>query len=67
MKKNLEWEQIDDYTRRARVFGGWLVESNAPVYHNMMEQGRGMEDGWDWRIATCFVPDPNNKWRLDNE
>jgi hypothetical protein len=47
----LKWERIDNYTDRAKVFGGWLVRSYSeratfqPV-----------------PIAMCFVPDEHHVW-----
>ena len=58
----MEFEDIDTNTQRAKVFGGWIVKTYEPVMH---DTGNGMHDGWDWRIATCFVPDPNYEWVLD--
>ena len=57
----MEWEKIDDWNERASVPGGWIVKTLEPVFHleNSMSQGG---DGWDWRIATCFVPDPTGEW-----
>ena len=57
----LEWEDIDDWNQRARVHGGWIVQTAVSVSH-VMPSG-GLEDGWDWRISTCFVPDPNGEWK----
>ena len=59
----MEWERIDDYYKRAKVFRGWLVEGATDVTHNMPDD-RGMTDGWDWRIALTFVPDFNHEWML---
>lgn len=56
-----EWETIHEklinsqrftYTERARVFGGWLVNSRA--HHD----GVGHE-------SMVFMPDPQHKWTLD--
>lgn len=60
-----EWEWIDDHYRRAKVLGGWLVEGSTAVTHNMIADGRGMESGWDYRIALCFVPDEGHYWKVD--
>ena len=57
-----EWEKIDDYTQRARVLGGWLVKTFEDVAHKTDD---GMNDGWDWRVAMAFVPDPNYDWKID--
>jgi hypothetical protein len=61
----MKWEQIDDHHDRSKIFGGWLVKASTPVVHNMIDTGHGMSDGWDWRIALCFVPDPNHEWTIE--
>lgn len=61
----MEWEQIDNSHQRAKVHGGWLVKAFESVTHNLCVDGRGMEDGWDWRVAMCFVPDPNHEWVIE--
>jgi len=58
----LNWECFDNYYRRAKVFGGWLVIHDSDVSH---QTDRGIESGWDWRPAMCFVPDANYEWRLE--
>ena len=58
----MEWEQIDDYHQRARVFGGWLVKAYEPVFHTV-----GFNDthtNLDLRVAMAFVPDTNHEWNL---
>lgn len=59
----MEWEQIDEWHERAKVFGGWIVKTNSSVFHldNGVSQGG---EGWDWRISTCFVPDVKHEWQL---
>lgn len=61
----LTWEKINDngYEYRARVHGGWLVKILEDVIQDRHEYGQGLVSGWDWRIAVCFVPDPNHEWR----
>lgn len=61
----LEWESIDNYHLRAKVFGGWLVKAMEDVIHNTDQQG--MRSGWDFRVAMCFVPDPEYKWEVETE
>ncbi len=57
----MHWEDIDDWHQRAKVFGGWIVKTHESVYHT--ENGvSGGGEGWDWRVSTCFVPDPEYKW-----
>ena len=57
----MEFDFIDDHHQRAKVFGGWLVKSVDPVAHIM---DGGVVDGWDWRTAMCFVPDPKHEWEI---
>ena len=63
-EKSQKWEYFDDYYRRAKVFGGWLVVHDSPVVHNLTAEGRGMEDGWDWRPSMVFIPDSNHEWLI---
>jgi hypothetical protein len=55
-KINLAWEDVetDDYYtyRRARVFGGWLVQLG------------GNQAGFP---SLVFVPDPNGEWQPARE
>lgn len=59
----LTWEDIDNYHQRAKVFGGWLVKAMEEVVHDTEHQG--MRGGWDFRVAMCFVPDPEYKWEVE--
>ena len=59
------WEQVDPYTFRMQVPGGWVIKCLENIHHFYPETGR--EDDvseYDFRIAVCFVPDPNHEWRL---
>jgi hypothetical protein len=60
----MEWEQIDPYHQRAKVFGGWLVKVYEDVVH---ETPNGKHGGWDWRIAMTFVPDHLHVWKLEDD
>lgn len=43
-----KWENIEEHTRRLKVFGGWVVDvCEFKVGH-----------------AICFVPDCHHKWGL---
>lgn len=58
----MEFEQIDDYHARAKVFGGWIVEA---ISDNPAEIFNGKQPYVS--IACCFVPDPYYKWKLHNK
>lgn len=57
-----KFERIDDYHSRAKVHGGWLVKVCENVVHVLDD--RGMDCGWDYRIAMAFVPDPKHEWEV---
>jgi hypothetical protein len=66
----LQWEEISNpgsafYYRRAKVPGGWLVECSADVSVFMPNMGR-LEEGFDWRPAITYIPDPEYKWEVKN-
>lgn len=56
----MKWEQIDNYHCRCKVPGGWLLKAFENVSHYLPD--RGLDSGWDFRVAICFVPDPNHEW-----
>ena len=60
---NLIWEDIDNFHRRAKIPGGWLIKAFEDVFHEASYNG--LQSGWDWRVAMCFVPDPNYEWELE--
>ena len=62
----LKWEYIEqlskhvigsqgDYIRRAKVRGGWLVESYV---------GGHNADGSGYGVGLTFIPDPEHRWDL---
>ncbi len=61
MSKELEWEQIDNYHKRAKIRGGWLVKAYEDVYHLGDDRG-GFNH--DLRVSMCFVPDAMHAWTL---
>lgn len=61
----MKFKSIDDNHERAKVFGGWIVKTHESVYHDMSNEGGGMQEGWDWRVAMVFVPDPNHEWEIE--
>lgn len=58
----MEWEQIDDYHKRAKIKGGWLVKA----YEDVRSPGGegGWEYGYEWHVTMCFVPDQLHAWKL---
>ena len=58
----MEWEQIDSYHQRTKVFGGWLVRAYEDVYEKNLD---GIYSGeYNWRLVICLVPDPNHEWKI---
>ena len=58
-----EYEDVDDFTQRAKVFGGWIVKTHEPVHHSNTDGCGSSGNGWDWRLSTCFVPDMKHEWQ----
>lgn len=59
----MNWEQIDSNHLRTQVFGGWLVKAYEDVNHFTEN---GLQQGYDWRVAMTFVPDPQHEWALED-
>lgn len=58
MLKKLEWIALETPGEFiAKVPGGWILKVMEEVYHDRSAFGRGMEGGWDWRVALCFIPE----------
>ena len=64
--KDLKWEQIDDNHQRSKIHGGWLVKTYTDVYISLHE-AEPPQQGYEWRVAICFVPDPNHEWSFEQE
>ena len=60
-----KFEQIDDYHKRAKVHGGWLVKAIENVAH--MSEYRPDITGFDYRVSMAFVPDPTHEWKPEVE
>lgn len=58
----MDWEEIDQYNFRAKVFGGWIVKTYEDVQHKT--EYNGFQSGWDWRVSTTFVPDQFYEWEI---
>lgn len=59
----MNWEQIDNLHQRAEVYGGWLVKAYEEV-STFSDDGRLLHQGYDFRIAITFVPDPQHVWEI---
>lgn len=55
------WENIDNYHRRTRVFGGWLVKAYEDIHEFINDE---ITSGYNWRVSMTFVPDPMELWKL---
>lgn len=61
-----EWEMIKDsnektmgeFTKRAKVFGGWLVKCVSWVYET------GQSDYQQHSESLVFIPDAEHKWEI---
>ena len=60
-----EWETIDGYNFRMKIPGGWVLKVREDVMQDRGSYGQGLCTGWDWRVAICFIPDPDHKWVID--
>ncbi len=49
----MNFERIDDYRARAKIPGGWLVET---VLYD--------DTGTIPSISICFVPDSKHEWNI---
>ena len=56
----MTFEKIDNYRARAKILGGWLVET-------MLCVSDSSGDCSPKSIAICFVPDALHEWELEKE
>jgi hypothetical protein len=54
MRKQIEWqwEALDEFTKRAKVIGGWVIE-----YGSHTNKGSVSE-------ALVFIPDRDHEWHI---
>ena len=58
MKYPREWEEIDTYSERLKVAGGWVIRCwlrQSDLFANSTA------------LQMLFVPDPQHKWELEDE
>ena len=63
----LEWETIDNYHTRAKVFGGWLVKAYECQEHAsyMTDQGYwARTQSHEMSVSMAFAPDPQHRWDI---
>lgn len=66
----LTWEQVpQDHSgelMRVKVPGGWLIKEyqNVQTSVNTGMPQNELKEGYEWRVAMCFMPDPEYKWEL---
>jgi len=62
----MNWEKIDDFHFRTKVFGGWLVKVYEHVEHASITPHGFWEriQSQEMNVSMCFVPDLNWKWQL---
>ena len=51
----LDWEVIDEWHQRCKVFGGWLVKATDVI------EGEGEE--YEYHVTMVFVPDQSHEWK----
>lgn len=62
----ITWEDIKHdngfYFRRAKVFGGWIVNASADnqIWNDIHQQYQEQIAS----VSITFVPDPNHEWNL---
>jgi hypothetical protein len=61
----MDWEMIDGFHFRLKVPGGWIFKVLEEVVHN--HPNHGFTPGWDWRVAICFIPDPDHLWIVEKK
>lgn len=55
------WEEIEQNTKRMKVFGGWIVL-------HLHQQNEWLYDGGEPACESMvFVPDPNHEWVLKTD
>lgn len=60
----LDWEDIDDYHKRAKIFGGWLIKAFEDR-HVSLHEDMQPQQGYEWQVSMCFVSDPDHKWTIN--
>lgn len=59
----LEWEQLDEGTSRAKVFGGWLIKCER--YEERYNHKTYRYENPLLTETVIFIPDLNHEWRVE--
>ena len=59
-----KWQDIDPYTRRLQVPGGWIVKMYEDRYVKMHDDSHP-EVGHEFQITAVFVADKNHNWTIE--
>ena len=65
MTTSIVWENVPGDQKglqRSRTPTGWLVREYQDVMHPNLHDYVLMSNGYDWRVALTFVPDPEHVW-----
>ena len=49
-----KWEILDDFTKRAKVIGGWVLEYGSHTNKGSISN------------SLVFIPDPEHRWAILN-
>lgn len=55
MKIKFKWIEIENFTYRAQVIGGWIVKVEDSVCD---------EDGNSMAVSLVFIPDSEHEWEI---
>lgn len=59
----MKWEQVDNFTMRAKIHKGWLVKHYEEVNHFASAADGDIIGNWVG-FSICYVPDPMHSWTL---
>jgi len=60
----IQWENIDKYTQRLRVFSGWIVNHVSYTYRTDSNYNLVTDAVSE---SSVFIPDPNHEWTFNEE
>ncbi len=72
----MKWELVDEESglERIRIFNGWIVKMQCTMMINVALNNPKLvgsvirkEQPLNGMLSTCFIPDPNNEWKLEKK